>query len=284
MVRISSLLGEGKRIVQRVLMAALGGGYVQPASPAHFTYLHDLTTTLNKITGSPKISVLLLAYTLAPDAVYPTQLAESATLISYLLKAMNRSPSSLILAGDSAGGNLLCGLISHILHPHPNAVGRIPVINLNEPFRAVILLSPWVSFQTNHPSYVANAETDIFDDIPLKLWSDAFLGESQRHGILMGDSYSEPLLAEPSWWSRAHEIANDVLIWGGSGEVFIDGIRAFSEKFREGFAAGGGDSKNVVTIEGEGMAHEEMVLDFVLGYKEKGKGALQVEDWVKSKL
>jgi acetyl esterase/lipase len=204
--------------------------------------------------------------------------------MNYLLKTLSRSPSSLILAGDSAGGNLLLSLFSHILHPHPKAVGKIPVVNINEPFKAAFLLSPWVSFATDHPSYAENAETDIFDAIPLRMWSSAFLGSTQRRGIRMGDSYSEPLLAEPTWWSGAHELVSEVLIWGGGGEILIDGIRAFGDKFVEGWVGGGGERGRVTQIEGPRMAHEEMVLDVILGYKAKGTGALEVEEWVKSKL
>jgi acetyl esterase/lipase len=258
----------------------IGGGYVQPASPAHFNYLYDLINVLNKQSAGPKISVLVLAYTLAPDAEFPTQLSEATSLISYLTKTLNRSPSSLIVAGDSAGGNLVLSLISHILHPHPS----VPTLELNAPFKAVFLLSPWVSFSTEHPSFTANAETDIFDHIPLTMWAKAFLGNSQRQGIVMGNSYSEPLLAEPSWWSGSSKVANEILFWTGGGELFYDGIRAFAEKFSEGWSSGGGERQKVQLLVGEKMAHEEMVLDIILGMKTKGQGALQVEEWVKSKL
>jgi acetyl esterase/lipase len=222
----------------------------------------------------------VLAYTLAPDAEFPTQLSEAVSLFKHLDKTLTRSPSSLILAGDSAGGNLVLSLLSHILHPHPS----VPALELNAPFKAVLLISPWVSFSTEHPSYTTNAETDIFDHTPLTMWAKAFLGNSQRQGITMGDSYSEPLLAETSWWSGSSKVANEVLFWTGGGELFVDGIRAFAEKFTEGWTSGGGERQKVQVLVGERMAHEEMILDVILGMKKKGQGALQVEEWVKSKL
>jgi acetyl esterase/lipase len=251
-----------------------------PASPAHFTYLYDLLTVLNKQPGSPSISALVLAYTLSPEAEFPTQLSEASSLINHLTQKLNRSPSSLILAGDSAGGNLVLSVLSHILHPHP----YVPAVEVSEPFKAAFLLSPWVSFATDHPSFSANAESDIFDHVPLRRWAQAFLGSSQRQGILMGDSYSEPLVAEPSWWNGASKIVNEVLFWTGGGELFVDGIKAFAEKFEDGWVRGGGERKKVQLLVGERMAHEEMILDVILGMKQKGNGALQVEEWVKSKL
>jgi len=250
-----------------------------PATPGHVAYLSDLIETLNKAGSS--ISCCLLAYTLAPQAVYPTQIVQAASLINYLFQTESRSPSDLILAGDSAGGNLLAGLLSHILHPHPG----VQAIDLNSTaFRAALFLSPWVSFDTSHPSYARNAQSDMFDHVPLETWSSAFLGSNKRQGIRMGDSYSEPLIAEPSWWNGVHKVVSQVMIWGGGGEILIDGIKAFAEKFSEGWTSGGGAPGNVRVIIEDKMCHEEMVVDVILGYKVKGKGARDVEDFVRSKL
>jgi acetyl esterase/lipase len=257
-----------------------GGGYALPATVPHYTYLFDLITLLNKTGAS--VSALVLAYTLAPEAAFPTQLAQASTLITYLVEKENRSPSNLILAGDSAGGNLLLSLFSHILHPHLNP--DVPHVELKEPFRAALLLSPWVSFATDHPSYKTNAESDLLDAKPLNMWARGFLGSTQRQNIIMGDSYSEPLLAEPSWWNGASNVVKEVMIWGGGGEVFIDGIQAFASKFEQGWVSGGGDRKKVKLVVTPRMAHEEMILDVILGYKTKGIAALEVEDWMKSKL
>lgn len=249
------------------------------ATPAHMVYLSDLISTFNKSGSS--ISCCFLAYTLAPQAVYPNQLSQAASLINYLLKRESRSPADLVLAGDSAGGNLLAGLISHLLHPHPS----VPAIELNgTPFRAVMFLSPWVSFDGSHASYTRNAQSDMFDYAPLATWASAFLGPNQRQGIRLGDSYSEPLIAETTWWNGAHKVVGEVLIWGGGGEILIDGIKAFAEKFAEGWAGGGGALGKVKTVVEPRMCHEEMIVDVILGYKVKGKGATDVEDFVRSKL
>lgn len=50
----------------------------------------------------------------------------------------------IVIAGDSAGGNLTLGLISHLLHPHPD----VPKVELSGPLATTILISPWVKFTT----------------------------------------------------------------------------------------------------------------------------------------
>ncbi|KAE9961698.1 hypothetical protein BLS_001495 [Venturia inaequalis] len=257
-----------------------GGGYVVPASEHHYDYIHSLIKEMS--TAGAPVSALVLAYTLAPEAEYPTQLIEATTLIKHLVEKENRAPSSLMLSGDSAGGNLTLSLLSHILHPHPDPA--VPRITLNEPFRAALLISPWVSFATDHPSYTRNAQSDMFDAVALNRWATAFLGSKKREGIIMGDSYSEPLLAEPSWWSGASKVVNDVMIWAGGAELFVDGIKLFAHKFEEGWISGGGDRKSVKLVVTPRNAHEEMILDLLFGYKEKGDAAVAVEEWAKSKL
>lgn len=115
-------------------------------------------------------------------------------------------------------------------------------------------------------------------------WSSFFLGASKRAGVVMGDSYSEPLLAETSWWSDASRAVSEVMIWGGGGEVFKDGITAFAEKFTEGWVQGGGDKNKVTFVLSPRNAHDEPLVDVMFGYKTKGPAALAVEGWVKARL
>ncbi|KIW03662.1 uncharacterized protein PV09_04984 [Verruconis gallopava] len=267
----------GDKSAKVTLVYLHGGGYVVPAGPNHFSFLYDLMNALNNSGAS--LNICFLEYTLAPHGEYPTQLRQASSLITHLLTT--KSAADLIVAGDSAGGNLILGLLSHLLHPHP----AIPAVDLKgDKLRGAVLLSPWVSFDTRHPSYTTNAESDLFDEVPLNTWARAFLGASMRRGILMGDSYSEPLIAEPGWWGGAHKVVDEVLIWGGGGEIFIDGILAFSDKFTEGWKAGGGDPRKVQTISRARMCHEEPLADILMGFKEKGEGAKDIETFVRSKL
>jgi acetyl esterase/lipase len=49
---------------------------------------------------------LFLEYTLVPYATYPAQFEEAVEALDYVLNELKRSPSDIVLAGDSAGGNM----------------------------------------------------------------------------------------------------------------------------------------------------------------------------------
>jgi hypothetical protein len=62
--------------------------------------------------------------------------------------------------------------------------------------------------------------------------SAAFVGPGNQH-----DNYSEPINAPVSWWKEvATKAVEEVMIWGGGGEVLIDGIRTFGSNVVEGFS------------------------------------------------
>jgi acetyl esterase/lipase len=255
-----------------VLTVYIGGGYVWPCGPGYHAWLHDLQKSLG-----PDVSILLLAYGLAPEHTYPTQLKQGVELLRYLVETDGRDPSDLVLGGDSAGGNLTLGVLSHLAHPHP----EIPTLVLPSKVHAALLISPWASLTQMHtPTFVTNAERDMFDARTLKRWGAAFLGSTSPFA---GDFYSEPILAAPDWWTPVASVVGEVLIWAGDNEVLKDGILAFSEKFTKGFGANGGSVHTVVTPK---AGHVEMIAERIIGYKgDTGTGSNQVvQDWVKSQL
>jgi acetyl esterase/lipase len=262
----------GSKSAKKVFVYFNGGGYVLPCSPGHLLWLDDFQKALG-----PDVSALLLAYDLAPEAKYPAQLKQGVELLHHLVHTEGRNPADLVLGGDSAGGNLILGLLSHIAHPHPD----IAPLSIPTKIHAVLLISPWCSLtQTNTPSFVTNAERDLFDARTLSRWSTAFLGSASPFA---GDFYSEPVLASPEWWEPVADIVEEVLIWAGGNEVLADGIVAFAKKFEKGFGSKGGRCETVVT---KGAAHEEMILERILGYKgDSGTGSqVVVEEWVSAKL
>jgi len=71
----------------------LGGGYALPASSAHVGYLWRLYQELGH--QGHDVAIIMLAYTTAPLATYPTQLNEAADLLHYLLEEEERHPSDV---------------------------------------------------------------------------------------------------------------------------------------------------------------------------------------------
>ncbi|USP82048.1 uncharacterized protein yc1106_09322 [Curvularia clavata] len=249
-----------------------GGGYVLPCGPRHILWLDDMQKSLG-----PDVSILFLAYDVAPEAKYPTQLKQAVELLHYLVHTQARSPSDLILGGDSAGGNLILGVLAHLAHPHPD----ITPLSLPAKFHGALLISPWCSLtRTNTPTFITNAQRDILNAQVLSRWATAFLGSDSPFA---GDFYSEPVLASSEWWEPIANLVEEVLIWIGDNEVLRDGIEAWAAKFSKGFGSKGGRVSIVNTPK---AAHEEMILERVVGYHgDSGTGSQQVvEHWVKAKL
>ncbi|KAF2633067.1 alpha/beta-hydrolase [Macroventuria anomochaeta] len=262
----------GSKDAQKVLIYFHGGGYVLPCTSGHLLWLDDLCQNLGQ-----EVSVLILAYDLAPESAYPTQLRQAVELLRYLTETEGRNPADIIVGGDSAGGNLTLGLLSHLAHPHP----EIAELKLNGRIHAAMLISPWCSLTQNHtPAHVRNAERDMFDSRTLSRWAAAFLNSTSPFA---GDPYSEPVLATPEWWEPVADVVEEVLIWGGENEILIDGIEAFAKKFSQGFRRRGGHVDVIVT---KGALHIEMIIERGLGYKgDSGTGSKQVvEEWVKAML
>jgi acetyl esterase/lipase len=205
-------------------------------------------------------------------------------VLSYLLNEGGKSPSNIMIAGDSAGGGLALSLLSHLLHPHLD----IPKIQLHEPLRGAFLYSPWVSFDTNHDSFKRNALKDVLVPNMLRKWGGMYLGtvtsETDPGITTGGNNYSEPILGNSSWWQGMNNVVRDIWMFGGEDEVFSDSLHAFGAKLREGWKAGGGVGENVVLKFGENEAHIGPIMDVMLQYMEKSKTQLGLEKWLKERV
>jgi len=80
-----------------------------------------------------------------------------------------------------------------------------------------------------------------------------------------------------------HNLIRGVWIYGGEDELFIDSIRAFGEKFRDGWKAGGGQEEKVVLKLVKNNAHVGPVADFMT-LREKSETRIAQEEWLKQQL
>jgi acetyl esterase/lipase len=206
----------GKKDAKNVLVYYHGGGFVLPIHPAYFEFLIPTVQELNA--AGKDFAIVVLSYTLAPIAQYPTQLEQCVELLRYILNETGRSPSSVLIGGDSAGGNLTLGVLSHLSHPHP----AIKPLELSEPLMGALLISPWVSFDTSLPAVKENEYKDCVSPRVTPVWSGAMLGKSPT------DNYNEAVNAPVDWWKGLK--AKDILIVGGTDEILIDSIRDISKK------------------------------------------------------
>ena len=255
----------GPASAHKVMVYFHGGGYGLPGSPAHFNWAVDLIKALQNQGYS--ISLVLLSYTLAPGATYPTQLKQACSLVRYLLDEEHKKPSDLLIAGDSAGGNLALAVLSHLLHPHPS----IEPIRLSEPLGATILISPWVKFDTNARSFSQNALKDVVSPAALHRWAANFLDSAPS------DPYSQPVLGPSDWFETLPDVVQSIYVYGGRQEVLIDSIEQMAEtlsRVHDGV---------VFDIQEDG-AHEDMIFEKMLGYQHKAKGTAWIENFIKERL
>ena len=251
----------GNKEAEKVILWFHGGGYNLPPDPGHLTFVNDLANA----TGG-KVGILMLSYALAPHEVYPYQLRQAVELVRYVCMELKRKPHNVSIAGDSAGANLSIGVLSHLIHPHP----EIPPLHFREGEKlgAAILLAPWASFRTDWPSNATNARKDIVS-IPINnLWSGSFLGGSKR------DAYNEPLSAEPSWWKGLDGVVEEILIVAGGDEVLVDSIRELARRFESVHG-------KVTKVVAESEWHDRPVNEFM------GGGGVQsevIKGFVKARL
>lgn len=189
-----------------------------PAVPPHFEFWLDILKVAND--NGHDTAIFFLRYTQTPFNVYPTQLRQAVEALRYILNETDRSPSNVIVGGDSAGGNLAMAVLLHLSHPHP----EIESISLSTPLAGVFGIAPWVNFSTDWPSFKENAYKDLLTARVLDEWSATYHG-GQEH-----DSWSEPDRAPAEWWADAK--TERILLLAGSDELLLSPIESFAKKVK----------------------------------------------------
>ena len=200
-----------------IVLTIAGGGYYSPAQPAYYEFLSSVLDTVRA--EGHDFAVFVVSYTLAPHGQYPCQLRQGLEALGYILRAGGRLPSDLVLGGDSAGANLVLGLLSHFSHPN-DEIYTGP--SLTESLRGVILLGPWVSFDPDWPSVEKNKCKDCITVIPTTVNQKWFLGTREKN------NYNEPINAPFAWWRGV--MARKILFIAGEDEIMVDSQRLFGER------------------------------------------------------
>jgi acetyl esterase/lipase len=170
--------------------------------------------------AAKSVAILFVVYSLTPEAVYPTQIQEAVDAIMYILEEKHRSPSEVIIGGDSAGGGLSLAILSHLSHPIPD----VPVLKINGQFKALVLIAPWISFTLDWPSVKKNHFKDCAHPDRLKSWAADYKGGNESN------YYMEAADAPASWWEGAQ--VEQLLCTAGSDEILVDSISHWIEKYK----------------------------------------------------
>lgn len=124
-----------------------GGGFAAQSSQSHECYLREWAKQL-------EVPILSIDYSLAPEAPYPRALEESVFAYSWALQnshLLGTTAERIVFVGDSAGGNLLLGLVQKCLALNlPLPQGIVPIytptwLSLGlSPSRLMLLLDPLI--------------------------------------------------------------------------------------------------------------------------------------------
>ena len=164
------------------------------------------------------------------------------------------------MGGDSAGGNLSLAVLSTVLH----GFDGIKPLRLEGKLAGVLLISPWVSFNTDAASWTENATKDIIPKVCVYELTAAYIEPKDQN------NYSEPAKADAEWWSGIP--ARKLMNVYGAYEVFRDDIVQFGQKLHE-------SGNPVHSVACEQQVHIDCMLDAQTGM-EAGKMSHVIWEWL----
>ncbi len=143
-----------------VILYCHGGGY----STGSTLYARTLTT---KLAESTSMDVLCFDYRLAPEHPFPAAPEDAMKAWNYLM-LLGYGARDVIVAGDSAGGNLALTLVLKLKEE-----GRLLP-------RGIVLMSPWTDLTSAGKSHITRAELD-------PVLSEEYIGTMIANYVGQGD-------------------------------------------------------------------------------------------------
>lgn len=160
------------------------------------------------------IDVLSYAYRLAPEYPYPAQKQDAIKVWDYLMH-MGYGAENVIVAGDSAGGNLTLCLVQAL-----QKQGRMLP-------KGIVLFSPWTDMTGNSSSYKEHEEDD-----PVVSYDYVM---TCRHAYIHGsEQMTETSYANPIYSPLYGSFDNfpPTYIQAGRHEVLLDDSRRLLERLK----------------------------------------------------
>ncbi|KXJ85362.1 alpha/beta hydrolase fold-domain-containing protein [Microdochium bolleyi] len=210
------------------IMYIHGGGFVSGSPCSAASYLLQLAVELRA--RGVLVDILAVGYDLAPEHPFPHALRQISSAYTYILAR----GKPIVLAGDSAGGNLCLALLRHLSEPHP----AIPPVDCGIQAGVLVatcadgivapgtpgviaacLMSPWVNLRNDGESYHRNASKDCLHRGALNTWSKAYLDSQPM------DKYTCPITCTTGW---AAALPASTLLMSGELDLFVADILAFA--------------------------------------------------------
>lgn len=189
-----------------VILYIHGGAYIAGSARSH----RPITAALARLTG---YRVFSLDYHLAPEHGFPTALEEVAAAYRWLLYKEKISESDIALAGDSAGGGLVLGLL---LWAQDNEL-PLPA--------CAVCFSPWTDLTvTGDSAHFNDGYCHMFYRENLIQYSQAYLKDKSP-----SDKYASPVFAGLEYFKKFPPL----LLQVSSTELLLDDSRRVADKIKE---------------------------------------------------
>lgn len=215
---------------EKVIIHFPGGAFV-------ITFGHEgsgrlVSGILNKHLEASKL--LWAQYRLAADeeTCFPAAVQDALTYYNYVI-SLGISPKNIILSGDSAGGNVVLGLIRYLESTQQSgnrgtngSSSRTNASALPLPGGAIVF-SPWVEVTPNAgEAYSAspNATSDILDPKFLQWGAESYLGKNGNQGEAA--LYTSPL-------NHPFRTSVPLYIHVGAAEAFCKSVTGFARGMQE---------------------------------------------------
>ena len=220
-----------------------------------------------------------ISLALVPEAHFPVPLIQTVKAVQHLL-SHGLKPSNVLLTGDSAGGNLVLQLLSHILHP----LSGVPPFHLpsNSRFAGVYLMSPWVTLFPREDwttvtsySYAQNAKWDIISPAKVVEFGLPVLAGIKRDIDLR---YVDSCFAPSGWFASLDTVIEKVLITAGGQECMRDDIVRFEERLTSPSENIGKNIEVKMVVDKCGV-HDDPFFNFLAGEQNLGELTPMIVLW-----
>lgn len=192
---------EADNAGDRFVLYLHGGAYIAGSPRTH----RPLTAELSRLAGA---RILALDYRQAPQHAFPAWLEDSVAAYQHLLD-QGVPPSRIVLAGDSAGGNLV--LVTLL---------RLREAGLPMPAGA-ICLSPWTDLACNSPSHRQNAHCEaMLNPAGIRALGHRHIGRNDPKHPLLSPAHADLTGLPP------------LMVHVGTTEILLDDARAIKRNAR----------------------------------------------------
>ncbi len=173
-------------------------------------YARTITAKLAKITLR---EVLAFDYRLAPEHPYPAALEDAVRVWDYLMY-LGFGARDVIVAGDSAGGNLALVLVHYLKKEKRQLPGGL------------LLMSPWTDLTSSGQSFVGKADMDpVLNKEYIDQMVKAYVVNQDPADFMIS-----PLFGD-------FEKFPPVYIQAGENEILLDDSRRLADRLREAGAS-----------------------------------------------